>query len=223
METKDKEKTAIVVDNNLYHFNRMPQGLSTSSNKFCKLMQFIFGDIIGSKVLVYLDDLIVFSNTFEEHLVNLREVFNRLKHAGLKLKPAKFNFFKEVEYLGHIISEKGIAPDEKKTEKITNFPVPRNVKELRGFIGLCSYYRKFVAQFATIAEPLTRLAKKDVTFIWDEQAQTAFDELKLFLTSKPILAFADFSKRFLLFCDASNSGIYSITGSERKRRSYLLC
>ena len=85
METKDKEKTAIVVDNNLYHFNRMPQGLSTSSNTFCKLMQFIFGDIIGSKVLVYLDDLIVFSNTFEEHLVNLGEVFNRLIQAGLKL------------------------------------------------------------------------------------------------------------------------------------------
>ena len=84
------------------------------------------------------------------------------------------------------------------------------MKELRGFIGLCSYYRKFVAQFTTIAEPLTRLTKTNVTFVWDEQAQTAFDKLKLFLTSKPILAFANFSKRFLLFCDASNSGIGAI-------------
>ena len=141
METKDKEKTAIVVDNNLYHFNRMPQGLSASSNTFFKLMQFVFGDIIGSKALVYLDDLIVFSNTFEEHLVNLREVFNRLKQAGLKLQPAKCDFFQRRSriFRTHHFRERNRS-QRKKDGKITNFLVPRNVK------NLCQNYFKICVQ-----------------------------------------------------------------------------
>ena len=130
-----------------------------------------------------------------------------------KLKPEKCQFaVQSVNYLGHVISKDGISVDLSKTEAVKSFPVPKNVTDVRAFLGLCNYYRKFVKDFAFIAGPLTTLLKKCVKFKWTDKCQEAFDRLKQALTSPPILVFPDFNKPFLLYCDASNISITFISG-----------
>ena len=130
-------------------------------------MQFVLGDLLPDKVQVFLDDIRVLGATLDEQLANLRAVLERLRVAGLKLKLSKCKFLqRRVEFLGHIVSENGIEPDESKVEKIKTFPIPRNVSEVRSWISLCGYYRKFVPGFAAIAHPLTQLTKKDAKFEW---------------------------------------------------------
>ena len=121
-------------------------------------MNYIFGDLIGKILYVFLDDIIITSSTFEAHLENLQKVFDRLREVGLKLKPNKCHFLqKEIKFLGHKVSEKGIGPDESKIEKIKAFPIPRNAKEVKSFLGLSGYYRRFIKNYATISHPLTEL------------------------------------------------------------------
>ena len=135
----------------------------------------------------------------------LCKVFDRLANAGLKLKTKKCSLFcKSVEYLGHIISEKGFTTDPRKIGAIRDMSVPANVSELRSFLGICSYYRKFVKDFASIAKPLHKQTEKSKSFVWSEDCQSAFEKLKATLTSAPILAHPDFSKPFVLDTDASN-------------------
>ena len=156
----------------------MPIGLCNVPSTFERLMDKVF-HALNHVCLIYLDDIIVKSATFESHVKNLSLVFDRLRAAGLKLAPKKYNLFKtEVTFLGHVVSSKGISTDPRKIQAVTDWPVPVNVKELRSFVGLCSYYRKFIRDFATIAEPLHRLTEKNSKFEWTAECDSAFSRLK---------------------------------------------
>jgi len=161
--------------------------------------------------LVYLDDIILMSKTVEEHLDRLKLVLDRIRKAGLKLKPSKCNLLqKTINFLGHVVSENGVATDPSKIQAVQEWPVPTSVTEVRSFIGLCSYYRRFVRDFAKIAEPLHRLTGKRAKFEWDDTCQLAFEELKYRLTSSPILAMPQDEGQYRLDTDASNDAIGAV-------------
>ena len=135
---------------------------------------------------MYIDDIIVVGSNFDQHLSNLQKVFERLKHAGLKLQPQKCHFFqRKVQFLGHIISQNGISPDPEKTSKVLHWPVPTTALEVQQFLGLANYYRRFVRDFAAKAKPLHRLTEKRLPFKWTAECQKSFDDLKRCLTSAP--------------------------------------
>lgn len=137
-----------------------------------------------------MDDIIVPGPSFTECLKRLEHIFQRLKNANLKLKPSKCNLFqKSVKFLGHVVSDKGVHTDPDKTEAVRIWPVPKTVKEVRSFLGLCSYYRRFVSGFANIARPLHKLCEKNSKFTWNEDCQKAFNSLKNSLMSSPLLAY----------------------------------
>ena len=151
--------------------------------------------------MVYLDNMLVIGKTFDNHLQNLRQVFLRLRGAGLCLKPKKCRLaMRSVEYLGYIMSSEGISPDQ---TKVTSVPVPTDLKSLRYFVGLASYYRRFIPSFSRIAAPLFELTKKDVPFKLSKECQSAVEKLKETLTNAPVLAFPRFDTGFQLETDAS--------------------
>ena len=163
MSPESKEKTAFITHEGLYEFCVMPFGLCNVPATFQRLMGRVLSGLIPKKCMVYLDDILVVGRTFQEHLDNLREVTKRLRYAGLRLKPKKCHFAQsQVVYLGFVISNAGLAADTKKVEAVSGFPVPKDVKQLRSFLGLASYYRRFILGFSKIANPLFALTKKDV-------------------------------------------------------------
>ena len=189
MNSSSKEKTAFVTHSGLYEFTTMPFGLCNTPGTFQRLMECVLRGLTWQIALIYLDDVLVYSRTFDEHLQHLRLVFDRFRTAGLKLKPSKCHFGqKQVNYLGHVITRDGIQPDPEKIKVVQEYPVPRTVKDVRAFMGLTNYYRKFVKDFAHIASPLHDLTKKGAAFLWTEECQTAFETLKQALTEAPILA-----------------------------------
>ena len=211
VDPADREKTAFITDQGIYEFNVMPFGLTNAPATFQRMMNRVFTKINGDFVVVYLDDLNIYSRNFNEHLVHLREVFERLRNAGLKLKKKKCYFFKkELAFLGHVISEKGIHPDPDKIAAVNNQPAPSNLRELRQFLGLASYYRKFVEGFAKIAAPLNQLMKKETSYEWKSQHQEAFEYLKKRLVTTPILVHPDFNKPFTIMTDASALGLGAV-------------
>ena len=157
----DKAKTAFTAGPlGFYEFNVMPFGLVNAPATFQRLMQATLGDLHLNQCLLYLDDIIVFSKTFDDHLTNLERVFQRLKDANLKLKPSKCSFLhQEVKYLGHLVSRDGIRPDPDKISALMKWPAPTSVKEVRQFLGFAGFYRKFVKDFAKVARPLHDLTK----------------------------------------------------------------
>ena len=153
---------------------------------------------------MYLDDVIVMGKTLDEHNANLEKVLARLREAGLKLKPKKCHLAQlQVEYLGHLVSEHGIQTDPHKLEAVQKFPQPTDVKSVRSFVGLASYYRRFIPHFAKIAGPLHTLTKTDVEFVWTPECDNAFVNLKQLLTTAPVLTFPKFEVPFMLETDAS--------------------
>ena len=157
LDEESKPKTAFTTEFGHFEFNRMPFGLQNAPSSFQRLMNYVFREELNVFVLVYLDDIIVFSRTLEEHFRNLETVFQRLREAGLKLKLKKCSFVKNsVPYLGHIVSAEGLATDPKKISAMTNFPPPKNVKQLQTFLGLTNYYRRFVPNFCTSRSPVDR-------------------------------------------------------------------
>ena len=150
----------------------------------------------------------MFSETFEAHLLHLRQVLERFKVAGLKLKPSKCHFISQiVEYLRHLVTPQGILPNPNRVSAIKEFPAPKSVKEVRKFLGLGSYYQRFIRSFTEIAHPLHLLTHKDAIFQWSPECQQAFQQLKDALVSPPVLAYPDFSKSFTLETDASVKGL----------------
>lgn len=206
-----KEKSAFCTPGGLYQFKVMPFGLTNAPATFQRLMERVLAGLQWEICLVYIDDVIIFSQTVEQHLDQLEAVFKRLISAGLKLKPKKCNLFRrKVQYLGHVVSDQGIQTDPDKIKAIKDWPNPCTVKEIRSFLGLCSYYRRFVPDFATIARPLIKLTEKNEEFIWTNDQEQAWEELKKRLTSAPILTYPDPDEEFILDTDASDQGIGAV-------------
>lgn len=211
MDEEDKEKTAFSAGNGLWQFKVMPFGLCNAPSTFERLMEMVLHGLALEVCLVYLDDIIVMGRTFKEHLANLREVFRRLEQANLKANPDKCHLFrKKITYLGHVVGEDGIQTDPTKITSVINWPQPKNIHELRSFLGLCTYYRRFVKDFADISRPLHKLTEGNRSFIWNPEAQLAFEQLKSVLTSAPILTYPTATDDFILDADASNNGIGGI-------------
>lgn len=180
LSPESKEKTAFAVPGRgLFQFKRMPFGLSNAPASMQRLVDVIFGPELEPFVFVYLDDIVVVTPDFPTHLRILREVFLRLRHANLSLNFEKCNFARsELRYLGFLIDRNGLRVDPDKVAAVQNFPTPRNVKEVRRFVGLASWYRRFIPVFSQTIVPLTKLTKKHVKFHWDDDAQISFDSLK---------------------------------------------
>ena len=216
MEKTSREKTAFVTHSGLYEFLVMPFGLCNAPATFQRLMETILAGLVGECCLVYLDDILVIGETFEEHLNNLQKVFSRLKEANLRLHPKKCYFASpSVDYLGYHVSAEGLSTNSRKTEAVANFPQPTDVKSLRSFLGLASYYRRFIPCFSKIASPLHLLTRKDAPFDWTPACESAFCQLKQLLTSTPVLAFPQFDREFLLETDASKLGLGAVLAQKQ--------
>jgi len=208
---EDIPKTAFRTSFGHYEWLVMPFGVCGGPPTFQRLMDFTLDGLLGVCVLVYLDDVIVYSRTLEEHLQHLAAVFARLRAANLHLKLSKCTFgATRVHFLGHIASADGLQPDPAKIAAVANMAPPTNIEGVRAFLGFCTYYRRFVHDFAAVAEPLNRLLRKGSEFQWTPECDRAFHELKKRLTSPPILAFPDPSKPFELHTDASAYAIGSV-------------
>ena len=211
MHPRDTEKTAFSVPLGHYEFNRMPFGLKNAPSTFQRLMNTVLSGLQGTRCLVYLDDIVIFADSLENHNKKLIEIFTRLKEYNLKLKPSKCEFLrKEVIYLGHKISETGAQPDESKLDAVRSFPRPKTARDIKSFLGLAGYYRRFIQDFSKKALPLTSLLKKDASFQWTDQQEQAFGILKDCLTEQPILQFPDFERPFNVTTDASNFAIGAV-------------
>ena len=183
-------------------------------------MDLVLRDLVGNEAYVFIDDVIVYGNTIEEHARRLGHVLERFERANLKLQPGKCVFAQpQVEYLGYIVSREGIRASPDKTQAVRNFPVPRNVKEVRSFLGLASFYRRLVPNIAQIAKPMTGLLRKDARFVWAEQQQAAFEALKTALCSEQVLAYPNFDSQFILTTDASKTAVAAILSQTRWRRA----
>ncbi len=221
VEPKDREKTAFITHSGLYEFNVMPFGLTNAPATFQRMVNLLLSGLNWKSCMAYLDDVIVFSKTFQQHLSDLREIFDRLREQNLKLSPTKCKFFRqEVTFLGHVVDKNGIRPDPDKTKAVANYPQPVNVSELRSFLGLVSYYRNFIENFAKIAQPLVNLLKKDKPFVWAKEQEEAFMQLRKLLCEAPVLAYPDFSKEFILQTDASGYALGAVLSQifEEKER-----
>ncbi|UYV63183.1 K02A2.6-like [Cordylochernes scorpioides] len=211
MHPEDKEKTAFSTGSGLYQFTVMPFGLCNAPATFERLIELVLKGLTWKTCLVYLDDIMVMGRTFEEHLRNLQEVFDRFRANNLALNPKKCQLFqKSVKFLGHIVSTEGIRTSDDKVFAIKNWPEPRNKHELQSFLGLCTYYRRFVEGYADIAAPLHRLTEARASFHWNEECEKAFRALKRSLCSSPILAYPQPGTNFILDTDASNLGIGAV-------------
>lgn len=173
----------------------MAFGLTGAPNTFQHATNVTLSSLLCKCVIVFFDDILVFSPTYEQHLIDLRKVFQLLQAEHWHIKLSKCHFAQEkLSYLGHIISAEGIATDPVKVDAIVTWPVPSNARELRSFLGLAGFYRKFIKHFAIIAKPLTNLLKKGTYFIWIPEHQLAFDTLKKAMSSAPVVAIPNFSK-----------------------------
>jgi transposase InsO family protein len=211
MDPDDAEKTAFTTTSGLFQFRVMPFGLCNAPASFERLMEYVLAGLQWEICLVYLDDIIIFADTFEQHVERLGEVLRRVHEAGLKVSAKKCNFFQEkVAFLGHVVSAEGVCTDPAKVEAVEKWPQPQNVHHVRSFLGTCSYYRRFIKGFAGIAKPLHQLTEKVADFRWTSECQQAFEKLKQLLTSAPILGYPSTESPFVLDTDASGFGLGAV-------------
>jgi len=211
MHPDDQDKTAFITPFGLYEFKVMPFGLKNAPATFQRLMNRILQPIIGKFCAVYLDDIIIYSTTFLDHLDHTKQVFQRLRDANLKIKMKKCSFaLQELHYLGHVVGGDGIKPDPNKLKVMKDLSNPKTVTEVRMAIGLFSYYRRFIKNFATIAEPLYQLTKKNQSWKWTDSHQNAFDTLKTKLTSALILVQPNLEQTFILQTNTSDEGFGAV-------------
>lgn len=211
MNAQDQEKTAFSTKYGTYEFTVMPFGLMNAPATFQRLMDQVFYDVTWKFVLVYMDDIIIYSRTIEEHCNHLERVLQLLIEAGLKLNPDKCDFFKkQILFLGHLVSGEEIKPNPVLVEKVKNCPPPKTKRQVRSFLGLASYYRRFIQNFSRIAKSLYDLTKQNRDFCWTEETQRSFDKLKESLTTPPIIKHPDFTSPFILHTDASDFAVGAV-------------
>ena len=229
VDEEHKQRTAFTVGPlGFFEYNRLPFGLANAPATYQRLMEDCLGDLNLRICYIYLDDLIIFSRTFEEHISRLQQVFQCIRDNNLKLSPKKCAFFMDkVKYVGHIVSKNGIEPDPDKIEKVLNWPRPTKPDEVRQFIGFVGYYRRFIKNFTRIAKPLNELmppttqksrknSKTPPNWKWGEQQEKAFQQLKAHLSSPPILGYPDYNKPFELHTDACLSGLGAVLYQEQE-------
>lgn len=210
MNTNDIDKTTFITKYGCFAFNVLPFGLCNAPATFQRCMEEVFKPI-QQNIIVYLDDITIYSKTIEEHFQILIKFFELLNNHNLRLNLKKCNFFKQkLNFLGHTISKHGIEKETSKTEAIQNFPTPNSLKSLQSFLGLCSYYRRFVKNFSEIAAPLFKLTRKDVIFNWQKLHEDSFTALKDALCQDVTLSYPDYNKPFNIYSDASNTAIGAV-------------
>lgn len=225
LDEESKPLTAFCTDYNLYEFNRVPFGLATGASVLSRLLDSVLGELKFKCVFNYLDDVVIYSASFEEHLEHLRKVLGCLEQAGLTVKPSKMMLAQtEISFLGHIVSPRGVSVDQSRTQAIYRFPRPRNKRDIARFIGMVNYFRKYIPRFAHIAAPLNLLRRKGARFSWGQEQQAAFEALKEALSNAPVLGIPDFNFPFVVQTDASNSGVAAVLlqeqGGERRPLAY---
>ena len=204
-------KSAFVTRKGVFQFNVLSFGLSNAPAMFQRLMDLVLSGLTWDICLAFLDDVIIMSRTFQEHIERLQIVFDRIRNAGLKLNPSKCKLFQEsVKFLGSIITRKGILPDPEKVEKIVTWPVPTDLTQVRAFVALASYYRRHIRGFQDIAYPLTSLTKTGERFVWTEQRQAAFEKLKHALATAPIVCSPHDGGGYILDTDASDHALGAV-------------
>ena len=217
----DVHKTAFRTRYGHYEFLVMPFGLTNAPTAFMDLMNRVFRPYVDQFVVVFIDDIIVYSKDREIHDTHLRVVLETLRKEQLYAKLSKCEFWlNEVSFLGHIVLKEGIKVDPKKIEVVVEWKPPRNVTEVRSFLGLAGYYRRFVKGFSMIAAPMTKLLQKNVKFEWCEECQRSFDKLKAFLTEAPVLTQPTCGKEYVIFSDASLNGLGCVLMQEGKVVAY---
>jgi transposase InsO family protein/ribosomal protein L21E len=222
MSAGDEHKTAFRTHQGLYEFLVMPFGLTGAPATFQGVMNILFDKLLRHGVLVFMDDILVYTPSLEEHRVLLRAVLQILKDNQLFIKPSKCLFAQsKLEYLGHVISGEAVATDPEKIVDVQTWPVPKNLKELRGFLGLTGYYRKFIRSYGVISRPLTELLKKGVPFQWTPVTATAFQTLQSALAQAPVLAVPDFTQQFVIETDACKYGVGAVLMQNGHPVAYL--
>lgn len=210
MEPMDAPKTAFSTPHGHYQFERMPFGLKNAPATFQRLMDHVLAGLQGLELLVYLDDIVIYARSLRKHEIKYRKLIERLRTLNLKLQPDRCKFLrKEMAYLGHIIGEESVRPDSQKLRAVREFPFPRNPKQVKQFLRLVGYYRRFIPGFSKVAKPLTQLLKKGNAFQWGQKQENSFQELRDHLLKQPILQYPDFQKNFNISTDASG---YAIAG-----------
>lgn len=208
----DRHKTAFSTPKGHYEFTRMPFGLKNAPASFQRMMNEVLHDFINNICVVYLDDILVFSTSLQEHILSLRRIFQRLSEYNLKVQVDKCNFFRrESEYLGHIITPEGIRPNPEKISVIQGIPLPNTIKQIRSFLGITGFYRKFIKDYSRIALPMiTYLKKESVIDVEDRRYIDSFAKLKKILCTNPVLVYPNFEKLFVLTTDASNGALGAV-------------
>uniref|UniRef100_A0A0A8ZHA2 Reverse transcriptase domain-containing protein n=1 Tax=Arundo donax TaxID=35708 RepID=A0A0A8ZHA2_ARUDO len=222
LQQGEEYKTAFQTHGGHYEFRVMAFGLTGAPNTFQNAMNSSLAPLLRKCVLVFFDDILVYSRTYEDHIMHLRLVLELLAKDHWKVKLSKRSFAqRSIAYLGHVISAQGVGTDPNKISAIVNWPTPTNVKELRSFLGLAGYYRKFVRHFAIISKPLTNLLKKHCLFVWTADHEDAFQTLKSALCQAPVLALPDFSKQFCIETDASDIEVGAILLQDGHPLAYI--
>src|SRR6184192_2062110 len=216
IKPEDIAKTMFRTPYGTYAYTVMPFGLKNAPHTYSRLTSKAFAGLIGRTVEAYIDDNATYSNTFEEHLVDLRRTLEAALKAGIKLKAKKCHFFyNEVEFVGHIVGEFGLKMMPEKIEKVLTWPTPTTRSAIKGFLGLAGYYRRFIKDFARIASPLNKLTSLKVTFEWNVEQEQAFDNLKKALTEAPVLCRPDYSKDWTLEVDASDIALGAVLSQQQ--------
>jgi hypothetical protein len=214
-------KTTFSTRYGLYKFLVMSFGLTNALAYFMYLMNYVFMPELDKFVVVFIDDILVYSKNEEEHAGHLHVVLRRLREHHLYAKLSKCDFWlKEIKFLGHTISQAGIAVDPDKVQEVMNWKPPTTVRQIRSFLGLASYYRRFIPDFSRIAKPITELLKKEVMFVWGQKCEDAFHALRQHLTTAPVLAQPDSSKPFDVYCDASGTGLGCVLMQDNRVIAY---
>ncbi|GAU42762.1 hypothetical protein TSUD_239250 [Trifolium subterraneum] len=221
VKTEDVLKTAFRTRYGHYEYTVMPFGVTNAPGVFMEYMNRIFHSFLDKFVVVFIDDILVYSKTEEEHKEHLRIVLQVLKEKKLYAKLSKCEFWlEEISFLGHVISSRGIAVDPAKVDAVMKWGTPESVSEIRSFLGLAGYYRRFIEGFSKMALPLTLLTRKDQAFVWDEKCEKSFQELKEKLTTAPVLILPDAKESFVVYCDASKLGLGGVLMQKGKVVAY---